>query len=85
MVTMEYITRIENGEYSDCLISEFYVNNKEVSRRFFIKVMTYYSNKYSKGFYFQDVFQSRKIKRCSEYIRIKYYSKKDKGGYINGK
>ena len=68
MVTLAKIKRDNCNEYCEYRITTFYINNKQVPRKFFHLVATYYFKKYSNGFY------SRKINQGPGCFQIKYFS-----------
>lgn len=70
MTTLARMKRRGANEYTEYVISEFYVNKKRVTRKFFHLVSTYYFKKYLSGFY------SREVKQTSGYLQIKYFGKK---------
>jgi len=69
MTTLAKIKRRGANEYTEYVISEFYINSKRVTRKFFHLVSTYYYRKYLSGFY------SREVKQTSGYLQIKYLVK----------
>lgn len=69
MTTLAKIKRRGVNEYTEYVISEFYINSKRVTRKFFHLVSTYYYRKYLSGFY------SREVKQTSGYLQIKYLVK----------
>lgn len=69
MTTLAKIKRCGANEYTEYVISEFYINNKRVTRKIFHLVSTYFYKKYLSGFY------SREVKQTSGYLQIKYLVK----------
>lgn len=72
MVTLAKIKISGGNDFSEYTICNFYINSKQVPRKFYHLVSTYYRRKYSRGFY------SREIKQTTGYFQVTYYSKKNK-------